>query len=336
MGLIPVDLTGVLHKALRASVRPSDGLLHASSDLVGSLRHSMLHAAGAPRIESELISDVVLQTGTFWHRFFGEALVKEGIPFMQEVNVTPWLPEGWAGTADWIFWHPKHEAFALGDLKTTKGESFRFLRDEGAKLEHMWQLSAYWYALEKMGLPLIKGVAVYYLPKNNTSDKAERVEPILHEFEPLPFQEVLDVMESRWAATKEYLESLDYLDDPRWENPEMYITKTVQESPIFYVTEQLAEPQDRVQKLWWDGKAGVWNVKLVPHWSAAYCPYASDLCDCSEQGTEKIGHYSPDINATNWVEYTPRKGYEDIKPELVPDGKEVNKRVNELAKKEAK
>lgn len=319
MSLIPVDLTGVLHSALRASVRPPDGLLHASSDLVGSLRHSMLHAAGAPRIESELISDVVLQTGTFWHRFFGEALVKEGIPFMQEVNVTPWLPEGWAGTADWIFWHPKYEAFILGDLKTTKGEAFRFIRDEGAKLEHTWQLSAYWYALEKMGLPLIKGVAVYYLPKNNTTDKSERVEPILHEFEPLPHQEVLDVMESRWAATKEYLDMV------------RYNKSLIGDVWGAYVDDTLAPPQDRIQKLWWDGKAGIWNVKLVPHWSAAYCPYPNELCDCSEQGTEKIGHYAPDINAPGWADYTPRKGYEDIKPEVAPDHKEINRRVNQLA-----
>lgn len=312
MSLIPVDLTGILHSALRASVRPPDGLLHASSDLVGSLRHSMLHAAGAPRVESELISDVVLQTGTFWHRFFGEALVKEGVPFMQEVNVTPWLPEGWAGTADWIFWHPKYEAFVLGDLKTTKGEAFRFLWDEGAKLEHVWQLSAYWYALEKMGLPLVTGVAVYYLPKNNTADKSERVEPILYEFEPLPHQEVSEVMESRWAATKEYLDStwVNYGRDREW------------------VTDSLAPPQDRVQKLWWDGKAGVWNVKLVPHWSAAYCPYPNELCDCSEQGTEKIGHYKlPDLKGSDKPEYVPRKGYEHFKPEIEPDIKEVFKRL---------
>ncbi len=313
--LISVDLVDALHTALRGDVRPPDGKLHASSDLVSSLRHSQLRAAGAPTIDSELLSDVTLMTGTFWHQYFGKILVAQGIPFMQEVKLDAWLPEGWSGTADWLIWHPKYQAFSLGDLKTSKGEAMRFIYKDGAKTEHLWQLSAYWYALERMGLPLLRGFSILYLPKNNTSDKSERIEPILLDCEPLPEAEVAERMESRWAATKAYLDAL-WHDGAKPDRPH-------------YLNDALAPVQERVQKLWWDNKAGYWNVKLVPHWSAAFCPYPSELCNCNEvPDSEKIGHWFIDSDHEDYpLRYEPRKGYEHIEPELKPDEKEYNKRL---------
>ena len=95
----------------------------------------------------------------------------------------------------------------LGDLKAQKSESFKFLRQDGMKPEHLWQTSAYWYALEEMGLPLVSGVCVYYLPKNHTTEELS-IEPILYENSVLPKDVVMERMESRWALTKEYLESV--------------------------------------------------------------------------------------------------------------------------------
>lgn len=325
-----MDVVKAVEQAIHEQ-RPPDGLLHCSGDLVGSLRHSMLRAAGAPTIKAEFGQAMTLTIGTLVHRHLAQMLVEQGVAFMQEVKLTPWLPEGWAGTADWIFYHPEYEAFVLGDLKTTKGESMRYLLSDGAKTEHIHQLSAYWYALRKMGLPLIKGVGVLYLPKNDTPDKDERIQPVLHECD-LIDEEVLNrLMESRWAATKAYLEAVArgelnpamvrYGDHNRWLN------------------HAIAPVQERVQKVWWNGKGGVFDVKLEPHWSARYCPYPNELCDCSEQGTNKIGQYREMteqeaksrgyeswVKGWNWWLYEPRKGYEDIKPTVEPTAADYAKR----------
>jgi hypothetical protein len=53
-------------------------------------------------------------------------------------------------------------------------------------------------------------------------------------------------------------------------------------------------------------------VKLVPHWSAAYCPFPDELCDCSKHGETKIGMFDVDGST-----YIPRKGYEEIEPVVV-------------------
>ena len=57
-------------------------------------------------------------TGTLWHGWAHEALVRTGMPFMQEVKLDRWLPEGWSGTADWVFWNADLGGFVLGDMKT--------------------------------------------------------------------------------------------------------------------------------------------------------------------------------------------------------------------------
>jgi hypothetical protein len=66
---------------------------------------------------------------------------------MQEVKLDRrWLPDGWSGTADWIFWNADLGGFVLGDLKTIKGDGITWIEKDGAKREHLWQLSAYWHA----------------------------------------------------------------------------------------------------------------------------------------------------------------------------------------------
>jgi hypothetical protein len=300
--MIPVDLRDLLHKRLLESRRPPDGLLHASGDLLGSLRHAQLRLAGAPTIESEIVSDIRLMTGTMWHAWVGESLVRAGVSVMQEVRLTPWFPEGWGGTADWVFWHPKYRGFVLGDLKTIKGEGMRWVLKDGAKEEHLWQLSAYWHALYDMGLPMVTGFGVLYWPMDDTTERDELIEPVVMECEPLPRELVHGAMADRWQATQTYLAELD-----------RYISgRPAPETLDGYLRDSLAPEIERVQKVFWNGKQGVFDVKLVPHWSAQFCPYPTELCGCSEQGTTKIGEYSLD------GKYKPRKGYETELPMVAP------------------
>jgi hypothetical protein len=67
----------------------------------------------------------------------------------------------------------------------------------------------------------------------------------------------------------------------------------------------------------------VFDVKLVPHWSTRFCDWTAPYCDCSSQGTTKIGQY--DLEAL----YTPRKGFDEILPNVSPTLVEVARRKRE-------
>lgn len=297
--LLPVDLPYLLTRGIEGDKRPPDGKLHASSDLTGSLRHTQLRAVGAPTRPERIGSGFRNMTGTLWHKYVESLLHSTGVEVETEVKLDEWMPEGWSGTADYIFYHPGYEAYVLGDLKTVKAESMFFVSRDGAKQEHIWQLSMYFHALVERGLPMVNAVGILYIPFFDTPISSRSPEPILQEVTPLPAEIVLERAESRYAATVAVREGLD-----RGESLESL----------------LAPEQERVQKLIWDGKKSVLNVVLVPHWSAAFCDWDAPLCDCRNQGTTKIGHY--DLEGA----YTPRKGYDDVAPTVKPTRKELNER----------
>ncbi len=296
----------LIKKDLLRNTRPPDGLLHASGDLVGPLRHSQLRLAGAPMKPTPIAQQLRLETGTMWHDKLHDVIVQSGALFMQEVSVTPWLPEGWGGTADWVFHDDKAGGFVLADLKTIKPEGLRWIERDGAKTEHMWQLSAYWHALVDAGFPMVEGFTILYLPMADTTDDTV-IEPMLVECSPLSREVVHSVMEDRWALTEEYL---SHINDG-W---------TPQECRVHYVNDYLAPIMEREQKTYWNSKQSVWDVKLVPHWSSMFCPFENDLCDCSEQGVTKIGHFALDGT------YFARNGYEDVEPTIQPAEKDIRAR----------
>jgi hypothetical protein len=234
-----------------------------------------------------------------WHEWIHNTLRRLGVPYMAEVNMTPWLPEGWGGTLDALVWHPDLKAFVLTDFKTQKGEGIRWIRRDGAKDDHKLQTSAYWHAARKMGVPLAKVIGVYYLPKNDTRSKEDVVEPILADFTPLPARELHAEMKRRNKRVRSYVASLPK-PNPR---------------PLFpeeFVTDELEPVQEREQRVYFDRETETWDLKLVPHWSTAYCPFHEDVCDCSTQRTTKIGMF--DVDGT----YYPRKGFEHIEPTVFP------------------
>lgn len=312
-----IDLVAIIEKGLTDGHRPPDGLLHASSDLVGSLRHSQLRLVGAPELERDITSDIRLQTGTMWHSYIGSLLVSSGAPVLQEVNLTPWMPEGWSGTADWLFFDPEYEAFALKDLKTTKGESMKFKTSGGMSTEHHHQISLYWHALVSAGFPMLDYVEVLYLPMNTVS--GEDVKPEIIRAKPLDFDYMADLANARWKICKEYADfhALGTSDD---------------------LTEGLAPIMPRVQKLVWDSKASHWNVNLVPHWTAQFCPFPDELCNCNTQPkSEKIGHWTwyddPEHGQAGlqWEPRTPSgkipRGGDGMAPEVEPDAREIKRRL---------
>jgi hypothetical protein len=289
---------------IESQQREPDSLLHASSDLTGSLRHVQLRLGNAPKKKRTAASSIRLAHGWLWHEWFHKTLISKGVPFFHELNLSNFMPTGWSGTADWVFWHPDYHAFILGDLKTAKGESIYWINQRGAKEEHIWQLSAYYYALVQMGLPLVKGFGVMYWPMNDV--EGETPVPTLEDCEPLTEDIVLGRMIERWLASKSFI-GMD------WDDAQSYEA----------AMEHLAPEQEREQKLLWNKKMGVFDVKLVPHWSTRFCDWTAPYCDCSSQGTTKIGQY--DLEAL----YTPRKGFDEILPNVSPTLVEVARRKRE-------
>jgi hypothetical protein len=315
--MLPIDLAEVFQQAV-VEDRPSSGNLRCSSDLTGSLRHSQLRLANAPTNEREIAAEIRALHGELWHEWFHDTLEKTGYPFFHEVKLTDYLPEGWGGRADWVFWHPGYKAFVLGDFKTSRGEAMYWIERDGAKKEHIWQMSAYWHALVKMGLPMVKGFAILYWPMNDTPGK-EVVLPSVQECEPVPAEVLHKEMAYRWERCQEYLALIDGAS-----------------SDTSYINDKLAPPIEREQKLYWSKVSKAFEVKLVPHWLSRFCPYPDELCDCSQQGTTKIGQYKflegdglPDWPDA-WV-YEARKGYEDVEPTVAPSKLEKTKREKELA-----
>jgi len=235
--------------------------------------------------------------GTLWHEWFHSVLEKSGIEFKYELNLTEYLPDGWSGTADWLFWHPRYEAWVLGDLKTTRGEALFWINKDGAKSDHIWQLSAYWYALERIGIPLVKGFGIMYWPMNDTNDAVD-IMPTVQECMPLPRDEVYATMH----AIKESVDNY----------------RTVWAETGEYINPALAPMPEREQKYYWNKQQGVFDVKLVPIWYERFCEFDEELCPRSK--TEKVGHY------TLGEVYVPRNGYGNVHPQVIPTQAEFNKR----------
>jgi hypothetical protein len=318
--ILPTDLPDLFLKEIHRQHRENDGKLHASTDLAGSLRHTQLRLADAPTNEREIAGEIRLQHGTLWHEWFHDALERAGVPFFHELKLDEFMPTGWSGTADWVFYHPQYKAFVLGDLKTARGEAMYWIERNGAKIEHVWQLSAYYYALLKMGLRMVKGFAVMYWPMNDASN-LDVVRPSVQECQPLPKEVVLEEMKSRWESSSKYLE--------------IFGRGTSARSAEDFINEYLAPPIAREQKLFWNKATKVFDLKLVPHWTSRFCPYDDALCDCSSQGTNKIGQYvfTPEHLSDRpdaWT-YEARKGYEDVEPLDAPSKSEQLKRQKELA-----
>ena len=260
-----------------------------------------------------------MRIGTLTHTDFER--IFRGKPVMLEVALRPWLPEGWTGTCDWIAWNADRKAFVLGDLKTTKAEGIPWIIKDGVKDSHQHQLSAYYYALRDMGIPLVRGYGVFYLPI--TQDVREPVQPTWQEATPLDEGYMRDLMRNRWIATEAYLLSIE-ADKKRSPGP---LGK--------FLTDELAPVQERTIRVYWNSKAikakgketPAVEVKLVPDWSTSYCDFDRGLCDCSTQKPTKLGQW---VATDEGVVFTASRGKDGMYYPADPAGHPSPKQVKEL------
>lgn len=297
---LPIDLNEILHEALKANQKQPDGLLHCSSHITAPLRHVQLEMAGAPQRPNALTNDIRLQTGNLWHEYIPEQLRKLRLPFMNEVRMDKWLPTGWSGTADFFIWDPEHEAFALVDLKTTKGDNIKWVERRGVSESYHWQGSAYLWAAVEMGLPILTDeFYIWYLPMNEV--RGEDVLPTLQKVKPIETSRCHATMSKRWNEVEEYVISRLY-------NESGAARSWTGDLP--FITHKLAPVPGREQVVTKNyNKKGYWDLKLKPHYTSLFCKFPEELCNCWTKKEEKIGTITPEY------EYIPRKGYEDIEPD---------------------
>ena len=242
-------------------------------------------------IESDVVNDFRLALGTMAHSWLEQKF--RSAPVMNEVDVTPWMPEGWTGRLDALYWNSKRRAFALVDYKTCKPTAIPFILRDGEKDTYHWQASCYWHAARLAGFPLIEGYGILHMPIEQLKASDGFVQPLFVEGTPLPWEIIEPVMLSRWARTREYLDSIQGV---AWSQGAFEGLLTAELEPVqgrvvgTYLNTKLKRP--------------VIDVSIKPHWSAQFCPYPNELCDCSEQGVNKIGWF--DRTDDGKVFYTPK------------------------------
>jgi len=128
----------------------------------------------------------------------------------------------------------------------------------------------------------------------------DEAEPLLIDFDPLPVRALNVRMTERKTNIDKYVGGL-----PK-PNPRPLLVEE-------FLTDTLAPEQEMEQRSYFDKSSGDMVLKLIPHWTSAYCPYDPPLCTCSEKRSTTIGRWrneSPDS-------YEPREGFEGIKPEVL-------------------
>lgn len=271
------DIQQAIADGMSINEREPDGLLHASKHIWWPLRFSQLEFAGHPMGNPEFLDLVNMQTGTLWHKQVEEWLKKDKTRWWElvasEVDLTDYLPNGWTGTADWVFYDKEADHCILGDLKTIKPEAVQHL--SGIKDDHLAQLSCYNFGLTKAGYTMAPELFVFYLPKNKIWT---------HDVKPQQLSSPpIDTIEIVMTTIKQRIDS--------------YVGGSV----------PLASMPDPVYKYTYNKLMNVFDVKSYPDWRESYtCPFDEKLCPRTP--IKKVGHWNSDRKwVTKYTEHKHRK-----------------------------
>lgn len=285
------DLEFEYAQAMNEGDREPDGLLHASKHIWWPLRFSQLEFAGHPMGKSEFLDRVNMLSGTLHHSFIESWLKKQKDRWWDlvasEVDLTDYLPTGWTGKCDWVFYDKEADHCILGDLKTIKPEAVQHLT--GIKDDHLAQLSCYNYGLTKAGYTMAPELFVFYLPKNKiwTHD----VKP--QQLSSVPIPQIDAIMERIYKQVMQYRKG---------------------------DTSRLAGMPDPVYKYSWNKLMSVFDVKQYPDWRESYtCPFSEALCPRTP--IKKVGHWTLQRKwVTKYAEHRNRKYPKPSEAELKKRG----------------
>jgi hypothetical protein len=250
------------------STTRNDGMLHFSQHLQHD-RHTAIYAKhGYPETKKTWKQLFPLIQGTAVHEAL-HAVMRDSLDYYEEeLPVTvdnPLFSYTWTGTADGYMQH-EGETWLI-DYKTISGPSVDFL--DGAKPEHIWQISAYYH----FGKPVDR-LGILYLPTSGNYKK-QWAKPLFFEITPIGKEELLARMVEVEDACKEYAEMGLLPPSPtgsyKWKK--------------------------RNGKSWYR----VYDLMYKPHFTNLFCPWAgleTDLCGCSLEEPRSIAVWDSDDKLT--------------------------------------
>jgi len=163
---MPIDWVAIYHDYLlelrkeNQAARKFDGF-HMS--MIGSCQRKSIYERSGIVLTPDIGRLRRFRQGTVIHddyqtAWLGSRLAQEA-EVLVELELTDYLPEGWAGTADAVFYSPADEE--ITDVKTVNAAAFRYAI-EFPKHADCLQLGGYWTAAEKrIGRPIAKGSIIY-------------------------------------------------------------------------------------------------------------------------------------------------------------------------------
>jgi hypothetical protein len=272
------ELPGLLQKLLEdgASSWKKESL-HPSTDLLGCLRRTCLELAEAEQRQPATIELTRRRLGTELHRWMQAALEEQGYQVENEIDLRDGMPGRWSGRADTLLtarssgevWLidlkivPSVQLY-MADLNSDRRQPLSNKDNSWPSRDHIWQMSAYVWALREMGKQVDKAALLYW-PVDTYYDRAGRkhaIEPRAVEIDPVPKDELWARMEgvdgqvAEWEkATKKTGEAINY-DLPQHLEPEQKLIP----KPSY----KRVEKYELHQKL---------------DWHCRYCPFFGVSCE---------------------------------------------------------
>lgn len=301
------NLPELLHELLEKEGGSWDKTsLHPSMDLQGCLRRTCLDYAKAEKRPDTFTDLTRKRIGRELHRWLQWVLEKNDYEVEKEVKVHEGLPDGWRGSADILLRARKAEETWLIDLKTVSSVSLYMADVTSGRVQlsnkssswpsedYVWQLSAYYHALKKMGHEVDRAMLLFW-PVDTYYDRQGRkhsMAPRQAEIDPIPEEEV-------WAKMDEVSKAVDQWKGT-WEktgSPENY------DLPSYMEPEQKLIPKPSAKRVEY------YEVHQKLDWRCRYCPFFQVSCQ-PPYSDEKVGEYRYEEGV--WVFYPEYAGAEPL------------------------
>lgn len=266
-----MDFTDELEQFLLLNKREDDGKLHCSSALTDNLRHVQLGAVNAPSKAEDLMSLVRMNTGTLWHEWLDRMFNDSKYLVETEVKLDSNMHHRWSGTCDMLIRDNDTNEWHLYDYKVVNPMSLPWVQRSGGKIDHKWQVSAYYYAARdyikgKFDEVLSPDLAVVYLPAF-TDNKVSA--PFIAQFLPIDQATFTTERDARTALVDAY--AAEYATNLK------LINEVLVEADLYEYKER-------------KGK-----VVRLPHWRSRFCPYVNEteggvpICGCDRLSQKTLG-----------------------------------------------
>lgn len=283
-------LPSIIYQALLADKRAPTGKLHCSSHAWWPLRFTQLSQV-IDTDETDIGSLITMGIGTLTHEWLANYMEKNPAVLGEdwelcatEWDLTPHLPDGWTGTADYVFVHRPTDMVVVSDLKTSKPEALAYLNGQ-PKDSHWIQVSCYHAAISRFyaaeGVSVHPDISICYMPKGKDS-RQNTIQPVVVSKAAIPAAQVWANLTDIKTAVDRYV--IEYNKTGELDN------KCLAPMPL------------QSLKIGWNKTTANWDVVSRDGWEVEFigAQFGEQLCPRGK--ALKVGHWN--LNGS-WV---PRKG----------------------------